>query len=255
MRINMYIRRILTNFVKKYNNSYFNLIKRHQNVLSHCIERNDFPSLVPLRLSQYSSNSPLKCWNCNSIYKSELFCSKCKTLQEPPENLTYFDLMGIPKSYDITVVELQRKYKELQKQLHPDKFGNKSEKEKQLSENLSSLVNKAYNTLLNPLQRGLYMLELNNITIPEGTDNMNPEFLMEIMERNEEIEDALNDHTKIKKLAKQNEEILNSLTMDIAKAFQEEDIKKAEVHLIRMKYYNSINNRFKKLKHDLGIVE
>ena len=41
------------------------------------------------------------------------------------------------------------------------------------------------------------MLELNGITISEGTDNVNAEFLMEIMEKNEEIEDAANNEEKI----------------------------------------------------------
>lgn len=57
------------------------------------------------------------------------------------------------------------------------------------------------------------MLKLNGITISEGTDNMNAEFLMEIMEKNEEIEDAANNEEKIKKLVQENEIILNSLIM------------------------------------------
>lgn len=57
------------------------------------------------------------------------------------------------------------------------------------------------------------MLELNGITISEGTDNMNAEFLMEIMEKNEEIEDAASNEEKIKKLVQENEIILNSLIM------------------------------------------
>lgn len=57
------------------------------------------------------------------------------------------------------------------------------------------------------------MLELNGIIISEGTDNMNAEFLMEIMEKNEEIEDAANNEEKIKKLVQENEIILNSLIM------------------------------------------
>lgn len=57
------------------------------------------------------------------------------------------------------------------------------------------------------------MLELNGITISEGTDNVNAEFLMEIMEKNEEIEDAANNEEKIKKLIQENETILNSLIM------------------------------------------
>lgn len=85
------------------------------------------------------------------------------------------------------------------------------QKEKQLSENLSSLVNKAYTTLIHPLKRGLYILKLNGITISEETDNVNAEFLMEIMEKNEEIEDAANDEEKIKKLVQDNEIVLNNL--------------------------------------------
>lgn len=57
------------------------------------------------------------------------------------------------------------------------------------------------------------MLELNGITISEGTDNVNAEFLMEIMEKNEEIEDAANNEEKIKKLIQENETILNTLIM------------------------------------------
>ncbi|CAK9800241.1 Iron-sulfur cluster co-chaperone protein HscB [Anthophora plagiata] len=250
----MYLRRTLFNLAKKYNVLYFNCTQQ-QSLKSYYVDKTHIPSLIIIRAPRYSSDSPLKCWNCNFIYKSDLFCTKCKVLQEPPENLTYFDVMGISKSYDVTFTEIQKKYKALQKQLHPDKFSNKSEKEKQLSETLSSLVNEAYSTLINPLKRGLYMLKLNGVTISEETDNVHAEFLMEIMEKNEEIEDAGSDEEKIKKLMQENETVLNTLTMKIANAFKQNDIKKAEVLLIQMKYYDSINGKLKKLKYDLGIVE
>lgn len=76
---------------------------------------------------RYHSDNPPKCWNCDYIYKSELFCSKCKVLQELPQNLNYFDIMGIKKDYNVVNEEIHKKYRELQKMLHPDKFGNKSE--------------------------------------------------------------------------------------------------------------------------------
>lgn len=57
------------------------------------------------------------------------------------------------------------------------------------------------------------MLKLNGITISEGTNNVDKEFLLEIMEKNEEVEDAANNHEKIKKLTLDNESILNGLTM------------------------------------------
>lgn len=48
-------------------------------------------------------------------------------------------------------------------------------------------MNKAYQTLLSPINRAEYFLQLHNVTIPEGNTAVNKEFLMEMMERNEEV--------------------------------------------------------------------
>ncbi|KYN31730.1 Iron-sulfur cluster co-chaperone protein HscB, mitochondrial [Trachymyrmex septentrionalis] len=220
----------------------------------HAPSRTTIHSTIPLRSLRFC-DSPPKCWNCDYVYKSELFCSKCKVLQELPRNLNYFDIIGIKRDYNVVNEEIHKKYRELQKMLHPDKFGNKSEKERQISEKLSSLINKVYSTLMHPLKRGLYMLELKGISIPEGTTSLNPEFLIEIMERNEEIENAIEDKNKVLKLAKESKELLNKMSKQVAEAFSKDDIETATKILIKMKYYDTIDNRLKKLKHDLGIVE
>ncbi|XP_017888930.1 iron-sulfur cluster co-chaperone protein HscB, mitochondrial-like [Ceratina calcarata] len=155
-------KKILFNVTK--NISCLTYMRQHQQSLySHYVDKNYvLPSILANAL-RYSSDSPLKCWNCNFMYKSDLFCSKCKVLQEPPENITYFDIIGIPKSYDVTVADIQKKYIELQKLLHPDKFSTKSEKEKEISEMLSSLVNKAYSTLSHPDSIFLKYLSLKTV--------------------------------------------------------------------------------------------
>lgn len=56
------------------------------------------------------------------------------------------------------------------------------------------------------------MLQLKGISIPEGTTSINPEFLMEIMERNEEVESALNDKEKAIRLMEENKVILHKLS-------------------------------------------
>lgn len=61
-----------------------------------------------------------------------------------------------------------------------------SEKEKHLSAEWSSLVNKAYKILLSPIQRAEYLLKAQNIEVPEKNTTSNKQFLMEMMERNEE---------------------------------------------------------------------
>ncbi|XP_008560840.1 iron-sulfur cluster co-chaperone protein HscB [Microplitis demolitor] len=206
------------------------------------------------RVSLYSSGVPKKCWQCNYPFKSELFCQKCETVQEPPEQLNYFEILGVEKSFDINVTDVQTKYRKLQSKLHPDKFGNKSKKEQQYSEFISSLLNKAYATLSNPLDRGMYLLKLNNLSTPEGTTDLDPVFLMEIMERNEAIEEAGADKDKIDKLSKENHEILTTLSKEVSEAFKNGDIKKAHFLLLKMKYFTSIDDRLKNLRRNLGIV-
>lgn len=99
---------------------------------------------------RFCSDNPPKCWNCHYVYKSELFCSKCKTLQELPDNLSYFDIIGIKKDYDVTNEEIHTKYRELQNRLHPDRFGNKSEVSNLSSfrQSMRSLLNVSVNKII-----------------------------------------------------------------------------------------------------------
>ncbi|NXW10817.1 HSC20 protein, partial [Fregetta grallaria] len=60
--------------------------------------------------------------------------------------------------------------------------------EQYYSEQHSSLINKAYQTLLSPLSRGLYLLELNGVEPVQETDcDADSVFLTEIMEINEKL--------------------------------------------------------------------
>ena len=74
----------------------------------------------------------------------------------------------------------------------------------------SALVNKAYSTLTNPLKRGMYLLQLNGLSIEEDAKEMDKEFLMEIMERNEEIEHE-KDADVLRQLNLKNKECIDSL--------------------------------------------
>lgn len=56
------------------------------------------------------------------------------------------------------------------------------------------------------------MLKLHNVSIPEGTTSLDPEFLMEVMEINEEVEEAFENKEKALKLLQRNRETLAVLT-------------------------------------------
>ncbi|XP_034944701.1 iron-sulfur cluster co-chaperone protein HscB [Chelonus insularis] len=242
--------RIVNNYVKAAWNC-----KKCQNIHAVCAKKEIEIDIKFAGVSKYSSEIPKKCWQCNYPFKSELFCKKCQTLQEPPDQMDYFEILGAKKSFDVDTKEIQQTFRKMQNILHPDRFGNKSDKEKQYSEYLSSLLNKAYSTLTNPLTRGLYLLELNNMSIPEGKTDLDPKFLMEIMEKNEAVEEAANDQTKIVDLAKENRKTLDTLSREVAEAFKNDDIQKAQHILLKMKYYASLDEKLKALKRSLGIME
>ncbi|KAK9720210.1 HSCB C-terminal oligomerization domain [Popillia japonica] len=142
----------------------------------------------------------------------------------------------------------------MQSLLHPDKFSNKSDTEKEISAEYSSLVNKAYNTLQTPIKRALHLLSLNNETISEDNKSDNPEFLMEMMELNEEI-DAADTPDKLKSLQQTNAKMLNKCSDEISHHFKDNNIAKAKEAIIRMKYYTTIMRRINDLMREKGIVD
>ena len=102
---------------------------------------------------------------------------------------TYFALLDLPKSMSIDAKRLDEHYKQLQRDYHPDRFVNASEQDRRLSMQATSLINQARQTLLNPLSRAVYLLQLEGCDLDSETDTrMSGEFLMAQMELREALE-------------------------------------------------------------------
>ncbi|PSN53051.1 hypothetical protein C0J52_03968 [Blattella germanica] len=202
---------------------------------------------LPVNVRLLSTINQGLCWKCGSGPVSGLFCNQCNTLQKPEQKTNYFSLMGIKEEYKIDDRQLTTKFRKLQNILHPDRFSTKTEEECSISEEYSSLVNKAYSTLLQPLERGLYMLQQKGVTIEEDGTQMDPTFLAVIMETNEQLADAQS-MSDVERLDNENKKMLLDLTNELEAAFNADDITTAKSVLIKMKYYNSIDGRIKELK-------
>jgi len=101
----------------------------------------------------------------------------------------YFELFGLPDSYDIDLPQLSSRYRKLQSAIHPDKYASASDLERRLSVQNSALINQAYQTLKHPLSRAQYMLQLRGVEMSkESSAPMDPEFLMQQMRLREELE-------------------------------------------------------------------
>ena len=114
-------------------------------------------------------------------------------------NQNYFEIFGLPVDYQVDISALATRYRELQKEVHPDNFAASTEQEQRLAMQWSALVNTANETLKSSLSRAIYMLEMKGIEI-DHNPSLPPEFLMQQIELREELEDLEEDDAGLDKL-------------------------------------------------------
>jgi len=173
----------------------------------------------------------------------EFFCPSCNIIQRPSKTATYFELLNSPKTFDINTTQLAEEYKRLQWKLHPDKFSDLSKNEKSLSEEQSSLVNEAYHTLLKPLKRGLYLLNLNGVPVTEDeATSTDVKFLNAIMEKYEQIS---SDEEKAKEVYIENTGDLKECLKNVSSAFEKGDMETARQEMVKLNYFSKIDEFIK----------
>ena len=104
--------------------------------------------------------------------------------------IDYYELFGIPRGLDLSLDELQKRYYDLSRQLHPDRFMQKPEAERLRALDMSSALNDAYRTLKDPVKRAQYLLTLEGFDIGEQrSKDVPPELLEEVFELNMALEE------------------------------------------------------------------
>jgi molecular chaperone HscB len=105
----------------------------------------------------------------------------------------FFSLLGLPESCAVDEALLDRNYRQLQAQWHPDRFATASQAERLAAVQQASLINDAYATLKTPLRRAEYLLEINGVD-PHKGDNKTLQdgaFLVAQLEQREELEEMV----------------------------------------------------------------
>ena len=101
--------------------------------------------------------------------------------------MNYFELFDIPVSLTIDKTKLAKKYFELQKKYHPDFFTQNNEAEQDEALEKSSAINKALKVFQNKDSTIKYVLQLKGLLEEEEKYQLPPDFLMEVMELNEQL--------------------------------------------------------------------
>ncbi|KAH9503298.1 hypothetical protein Btru_068691 [Bulinus truncatus] len=155
--------------------------------------------------------------------------------------------MHLDPCFDTDVTKLSQVFKETQKKLHPDKFSTKSETERKLAEEQSSLLNKAYNVLLKPLSRAIYLLELQGVSIEDNSDFQDSELLMEVMQINEKISSIQND-CDLDEIEISNNSRIEDCILQLSKTFKSRSYQEAKALTIKLRYYTTVQDRINNLR-------
>lgn len=102
-----------------------------------------------------------------------------------------FQLFGLPPGFQLDRGVLDERWKQLQRQVHPDRFAAQGTAAQRVAMQWSVRINEAYNRLKDPLKRAAYWCELQGAPVnAESNTTMPAPFLMQQMAWRESLDDA-----------------------------------------------------------------
>jgi molecular chaperone HscB len=102
-----------------------------------------------------------------------------------------FELFGLTRHFAQDRSEMDARWKDLQRQVHPDKFAAQGAAAQRLAMQWSVRINEAYQRLKDPLKRAAYLCELQGAPVnAENNTAMPATFLIQQMQWREELDDA-----------------------------------------------------------------
>ncbi|RZJ56841.1 MAG: Fe-S protein assembly co-chaperone HscB [Acidovorax sp.] len=102
-----------------------------------------------------------------------------------------FELFGLARGFAQDPSAIDARWKELQREAHPDKFAAQGAAAQRVAMQWSVRINEAYQRLKDPMRRAAYLCELHGAPIrAEDNTAMPTAFLMQQMEWREALEEA-----------------------------------------------------------------
>jgi molecular chaperone HscB len=100
--------------------------------------------------------------------------------------MKYYEALGIEPRLALDLDALKKRFYELSREWHPDRFSRASASEQQKALDKTAVLNDAFRTLKEPVSRAEYFLEESGIP---PSKNPPPELLEEMFELNEALEE------------------------------------------------------------------
>ena len=193
------------------------------------------------RISSARAGTSLSCPACKSTalqIKEDVFCCKiCPNRQ----GIDYFTLLGLPRTYSVDVRTAEEHYRDLQREVHPDKL--LSGAESSVPEGFSSLLNKAIKVIKSPTERAMHLLYLlDGCSISESQLTNDAGLLTEMMEINEDIEECSKNKICLEKQSELNQDRLDECDAKLRGLFSTRQYSEARKVCERMHYLERIKD-------------
>ena len=137
------------------------------------------------------------CRNCGGGAPVDVhFCPQCTKILTLGRHGDYFSFLGVPRRLNLDLTDLEKRFRALSRQFHPDYFYNAPNAERLASLERSSYLNDAYRTLRQPIARIEYLLELEGAGLGasgapgESQKDVPPALLEEVFALNEELDEV-----------------------------------------------------------------
>jgi molecular chaperone HscB len=121
------------------------------------------------------------------------FCPQCSRILALGRHGDYFAFFGLPRRLKVNTADLERRFRDLSRQFHPDYFYNAPPAERLASLERSSYLNDAYRVLRNPVARVEYLLGLEGLAPTRSDEGRSakvpPSLLEEVFALNEELDE------------------------------------------------------------------
>jgi len=112
----------------------------------------------------------------------------------PSASDDYFRFFGLNQQFNIDLSALDQAYLAIQREVHPDRHARGSDTDQRLAMQMATFANTAFQTLKNPIHRGLYLCKLHGVDAKLETNTAMPAaFLMKQMEWRERLDEQAED--------------------------------------------------------------
>jgi molecular chaperone HscB len=133
------------------------------------------------------------CRHCGAGAPAEVhFCPQCERILTLTRHGDYFAFFGLPRRLTIDLADLERRFRTLSRQFHPDYFYNATPAERVASLERASYLNDAYRVLRQPTDRVEYLLKLEGLPAVgqhQNASQLQSGLLEEVFALNEELDE------------------------------------------------------------------